>query len=128
MNKKSKIEQLFILLAVFTICLVLFATISCSNFQEIPTGNGNSVYSCGDSSTTCLCGSIGDKPVCYYGGSGCLGGSAIGCEVNENGDYYKVCGLGCGGCIGCIIGCSGCDDINYGAGCPGCHIGDIPLK
>ena len=130
MNKKSKKEQMFILLAVFAVCSVLFVIVSCGDYQEIPTGNGNSIHSCGDSSSTCLCGSVGDdKPIFYYGSSGCLVSSAFGCAENANGEYYQVCGCGCGeGCMGCIVSCSDCEDFKYGASCFGCKIGDLTIE
>ena len=115
MNKKSRKEQVFVLLVVVVLCFTLFSSAACSGGRESTVyGYVNRCEICGSG---CLTGpSLGpDSKVCrFYGGEeGCCANS-IACGSFSGGGQYGDCVLGdtCTGCYvlacsgdGCISGC-----------------------
>lgn len=102
MNKKSKKEQLFILLAILTICITLFATVGCSLSECVECAGtvGCQVEHDGGTSKCTDC-------------TGCL----LGCEVNRSSCQV----FSCSKCF--VYECNtGGNDITCGSNCAGCPI------
>ena len=121
MNKKSKIEQIFILLLGFMGCVLLFSMLGCDI-----NNNENNVYgkqsSCEVCNTGCRTGALlgyeSNINTCYGGEGCCANRISCGTLSVEDGGYMD-CVLG-DKCTGCYMG--GClrSSCSTGIRCGGC--------
>jgi hypothetical protein len=124
MNKKPKMEQLFILLVLLMSCFMVIAMMSCSGITTETYGN-DTLYTYGKkgcATAGITCGTIAGKPV--WGCSKDTGCPTYdtGCVRGEDDKILTLFTLGCGGCFGCGISGTNCDDIKGGLSCMGCVI------
>jgi hypothetical protein len=78
MNKKPKVEQLFILLTIFTICCIFFVVVGCAGNNSgisLEMAPNADIARCGGGGggTSMACGIVNDEPYWDCIGGGCLG-------------------------------------------------------
>ena len=128
MNKKSKKEQIFILLAIFTVCLILFVSVGCSLTECagcLCQVNEEKELFKDSTSLGCIGCNIEKEDGPFGGKSTCTdcSGCILGCETSNNkltdSSYCQI--FGCSKCF--IYECdTGDNDITCGSNCAGCSI------